>query len=60
MRTENLVKTMLSINLTQNVYIRSIISKLNIIATQHVNHPSTTYAIPKIEPHNPIKGLVSH
>lgn len=56
MRKRQFSKTMLSINLTQLAYIKSIISQFNIIATQHVDNPSNTCAMPKIEPHNPMQG----
>ena len=53
---ENTVKTKLSINLTQLAYITSITSQFNIIATQHVDHPSNTGKMKNIEPHNLFKG----
>ena len=56
LRKGQLVKTMLSINLTQHGYVRSVISQLNIIVIQYIDHPSNTSAMPKIKPHNPIQG----
>ena len=35
-------------------------SQFNIIAAQHADHPRNACAMPKIEPHNPIQGYVSH
>ena len=55
-KRDMLVKIMLSINLTQHAHIISIISQLNIILTQHVDNPSNTCEMPRIEIHNPIQS----
>ena len=44
-----LVKIMLSTNVTQHVHIVTMVSQINIILTQRVDHISTTCAKPKIE-----------